>query len=533
MKCPRKKPLSVPVFLFFLTLLVGWLLAPLGGSDANTARYLSQAVSLVDSGTFSINGYETSSCDISLVDNLFYPAAPPGLPVAISPLVWVSAFVYDHLPDGLRDRFVAAAAPIAPIPDEEWRAETENVGPRVNVDEAGWVRFLVISTAIRMLVSTPIMFLFLLGVYRLLKLVFPKVSNRELALACTILFLATHIIYFAGRLYSHVPGAAIIVWAIYLLLSNDRGEGWKAVVAGILTASLPLTDYILGVVGLLIGIIALFKLKRWKGYLQYGFAALPFVLFFFVYHTIHMGGPLTLAHAHIINENHVDGLYGIKYPSFSAIGMILWGRIGGFFLFAPIALPCFIATLWPMKNATKDAWVRYFYVLIFVVVLVIFSSYRADIVGGLLWWGPRYLVPVTAVLSFGCVRILQSRWRRPFLIFAGFAAVLGFLAASAPFDRVEWKSVTVMPDLIKATLQEGISLPFLMVIEELGILSANKILFQSFALLAIGVVSWIGYTLWCRIDSGEAELPSPGLPDVGSQDDEKGGLPAENLGNSS
>ncbi len=374
--------------------------------NANERPRLLQAMALVDTGTFAIDGPGARRIDPgpdiarSESDGRIYPNKPPGATVVTAVAYAVARAVES---DGLDLRTYT------------WWARIFT----------GWLPTVVLAA-------------FMLG--RL-----TRGFSREPAVAAVAVYaLGTPAAAYAHLAYGHQLTAALLCIGVALLVDAVSGDplrlrSRRALLGGLLAGSAVTVEYGAAFAGLPIGVLLLLRARAREHRLPVAIAiagaAIPIVLLA-AYHDAVFGSPLATGYHHVTNaafaEKHGQGLLGLGVPTWAAFHTHFLSADAGLLAWAPLT----VLAVYGLARASTHAddptrSEARVYLATFLLYAVIVSGLSFE--GG---WrvGPRYLVAVLPMLGLGLAEAIGQVRTRPLwiatvVLFGVYGLVVNTLAA--------------------------------------------------------------------------------------------------------
>jgi hypothetical protein len=393
-------------FLFFLGLAL-LLVFPYFEEtrNANERPRLMQAMALVDTGTFAIDGPGGRKIDPgpdvarSKIDGRMYPNKPPGASIVAAVAYRVARAVHGDALD---------------LRTFTWWARVFT----------GWL-------------PTMLLCVFMLG--RL-----SRYFSRDCAIAAVALYaLGTPAASYAHLAYGHQLAAALLVVGIAWLVdavSVDDAPAWLPVVGGVLAGSAVTVEYGAVFAGLPIGVLLLVRARDPRRVravmLAIAGAAIPIALLA-LYHDAAFGSATSTGYHHVTNadfaDKHGQGLLGLGLPGWDAFRTHFLSADAGLLSWAPLT----VLAIYGLAKASTHAddptrSEARVYLATFVLYVVIVSGLSFE--GG---WrvGPRYLVAVLPMLGIGFAEAIgqvrnRSAWLATVMVFGVYAIVVNTLAAN-------------------------------------------------------------------------------------------------------
>jgi hypothetical protein len=232
--------------------------------------------------------------------------------------------------------------------------------------------------------------------------------------------LGTPILPYATSFYGHVPAAALVFAAIYLLDPLGRHpHAAPAPRAALIAAGAAIglaagTEYLTAVPGALVLVWFLvctepkLRLPTFRDFVLGG--ALPSIIVG-AYHTAIFGAPWRTGYSFEdqaqFASGHSTGFMGIHIPTLSGLFGLTFGVRRGLFYMAPMALAAVLLSV--RYAARRRDWAVAAGLGVLVTLLILNSGYY-------MWWGgasagPRHLVPGMAFLGVGAAAMARARTR--------------------------------------------------------------------------------------------------------------------------
>jgi hypothetical protein len=214
-------------------------------------------------------------------------------------------------------------------------------------------------------------------------------------------------------LFSHALTGCLLL-AGFLLLFRSPPPHWKtALLAGLLLAWAAACEYPIALPGLVLGVLAMRRLRARGSLALSAGAALP-VLLLAAYNLACFGSPFALSVGHESYRSFAaleeQGVFGVSWPMASGFVGLLVSPSRGLLVWAPLALFAVVGAM--RRQSPDDRTARIALVTAPLLLLVAMSGYP-NWHGG--WFaGPRYLLPVLplvfALVASGAEGTLQRPW---------------------------------------------------------------------------------------------------------------------------
>lgn len=321
---------------------------PHGGSANELTRWAT-AASLVEKGSFEISWTEDligKNVDTARIGDKTYSNKPPGTAVLAAP-------------------FYALTRIVIGAPDAS------------NIRISWFVMRFFLSTL-------PLIFL-AFWLY--------KKDSDEVSIAA--LLFATPLFIYSLLFFSHVLVAVLLYFAFRLLYDTERVFLRNCFVAGLLSG-LAVTCEFSAIVPVLVFCIGLFFVdrrnqNRWQPLFFFAFGGLPFAFLLLLYNYSVFGSPFSLSYAYESFPEWAEvagqGVFGIGFPTFSNIYLLLFSPARGLLFFSPILLLPLVAFVTSRERKTLRHRVKIAAIVISILVLCGHGAAH----GG--WaFGARYLV---------------------------------------------------------------------------------------------------------------------------------------------
>jgi hypothetical protein len=233
-------------------------------------------------------------------------------------------------------------------------------------------------------------------------------------LAVTAYALATPALAASLVLFSHALTGCLLL-AGFLLLFRSPQPHWKvALLAGLLLAWASVCEYPVALPGLVLGVLAVRRLRTRGSFALLAGAALP-VLLLAAYNLACFGSPFALSVGHESYRSFAaleeQGVFGVSWPTASGFVGLLASPSRGLLVWAPVSLVAVVGAM-RGRRSQEDRAARIALVTAPLLLLLAMSGYP-NWHGG--WFaGPRYLLPVLplvfVLVAMGAESALQRPW---------------------------------------------------------------------------------------------------------------------------
>lgn len=453
-----------------LFLLVSFLGLVFIGFSVNTneARYLTQSLALTTKGVWNIDDYHHLNTDKSFYKGHYYPAAPPGLSIIVSPWVALSNGLYHFVPEGLKGRLKDGMLPQSSSYQRLMKVSAEDYSDPVEQEKDNkekLFRLMFTAVVVRILYCAPLAGFLAVALFAVLGKAIPEGKKGSVGGLVLLVLVAGNGFYYIPTLFSHLTGTALLVGVLWGWLQyRETGNLLSLGTAGLLLGFAPMVDYPLGVAGFLLGLMMLASLEGRRDWgVLIGSVSIG-ILAFMAYHQMIFDGPFDLAHRYIVYTHHKVGLYGLTFPHISAFSYLLFSQERGFFLYNPL-MPLAIGTLFWTGGGWR-VWQRrlaWGLVGLWFSLLCINASFQGDLQGGISW-GPRYLIPGAILMAWALVPLWFSPMKKLILIVG--------LAAFAVHGMARLTPITVWVDetrpiekVVRYSAEHGLDLPVMRILK--------------------------------------------------------------------
>jgi hypothetical protein len=250
-------------------------------------------------------------------------------------------------------------------------------------------------------------------------------ADREGALLAWAAAVGPPTFFFAVQIYTELPSALALTLALNLLLAGRPGPG-RALVAALVTATLPWLHVKLVLAALALGLVGLVRLEsraRWAFVMTGTLMAVLFV----AHHWWIFGSPFAAGYGSFPPRG-----FRHSHPLAALVGLGI-DREFGLLVYAPIFLLALPGTLLALGSYRRRAW----------PLLVVAMAVLVPILPWRMWWAgqsppARFLVPllpmlaVTMGLHGRALRKGLERWALPLLLVGFATAAFMFLGPGGP-----------------------------------------------------------------------------------------------------
>ena len=213
------------------------------------------------------------------------------------------------------------------------------------------------------------------------------------------LLFASPLFIYSLLLFSHVFVAVAIYFAFRLLYDEGSGSRVRFIVAGALSGLSVISEFpaIFPVAVFAFGILFMNERERFGRLGYFILGGLPFAVLLLIYNYALFGSPLSMSYAHESFPEWAEvantGVFGIGFPKFSNLFLLLFSPSRGLFFFAPVLALGVVGFFASKERSTLRHRVKIAAVL--CTILVVSGHGAAH--GG--WtFGPRYLVVIVPLL---------------------------------------------------------------------------------------------------------------------------------------
>jgi len=392
----------------------------LPGATWNPVSRFDLTRALVEDRTLSIDRFVNNTGDRSLAHGHWYTDKPPLVSFAAVPV-----YVLVHAVQRLR-----GVEPEAHVLGTEAHPAVR-VTPNRAFQQAFYACSLATSGLSGVLVG--------LGLFELLR---RRMTSRTALVSATLVVLGTPIFPYATSFYSHVPAAALLLWAIVCLdqrgvrpagsLPSPRRLRW----AGACLALAPGCEYLTLFPAALIGLWFLLHVRRSERLVfvrELALGGLGPVVALAAYHAAAFGSPFRTGYSFMTKPEfiagHASGVLGIHPPTLAGSYGLLLGVRRGLFYVSPLAV---FGVMFGIQHARRRKDLAFGAGLAALGALFVLNA------GYYMWWGgaaagPRHLVPGLAFLAVGVATglRLRFRWARRLTLVLGLVSVANMLALTA------------------------------------------------------------------------------------------------------
>jgi hypothetical protein len=297
-------------------------------------------------------------------------------------------------------------------------------------------------------------------------------SGNRAAVVSFALLCGTHLWGYATLYYAYLP-ACLCATACYAVLRSWRGEddatalsrGPRLFVAGLLIGLAWYYEYTNGLVGIGLGVYALWRVRRrpwalWKFVLG---GLIPVALLFA--YTYHIFGEFSIPYKYekdtLFREEMAKGFQGIHLPNWNVFYYIAVHPFRGLFFISPVLILWFAGVWRGLVVASNRKYLPD--VLLSVYVVVAYFLFNS---GYYLWWGgwatgPRFLCPAIPFFLVPLILFLKEGGKGRTFVFGLLLAVSFFwnfviVATDPQVPLVDSKEV-----LFHATVSHDLTSPIL------------------------------------------------------------------------
>ncbi|MHB1416488.1 MAG: hypothetical protein ACYC1C_14670, partial [Chloroflexota bacterium] len=207
--------------------------------------------------------------------------------------------------------------------------------------------------------------------------------------------LGTLVFPFAVLYFGHATSAFFGFAAFYALFVATRRQDsgrWVAL-AGALVGAAVITEYPLVIVGAVLLVYLLVRLRTWRNLALYVLGGLPFALVLGLYNYVNFDSPFSLSYEHVYLQQFAgmhQGIFGLTAPS-GAVVMDLLFSGKGLLTYSPFLI---LAPLGAFALLRQPRWRPE--ALVLTAVVVLFLTYNSAYFLPFGGWtpGPRFLVPM-------------------------------------------------------------------------------------------------------------------------------------------
>lgn len=408
-------------------------------ADWNTDSRLALVHAIVDRHTVRIDRYHWITWDKAVYKGHFYSDKAPGT-AALGALVYAAYRGVTSLPgiSGAASALKRNSAwnlavelgktPTRPVPSPGGtpggcqRAGTVGVsqwipwGNRLVPPERDWaLSKYVVTVGVDALLSAAFVafFFWFLGFF---------VAGLVARLLVTFLYaFATVAMPYSTLFYSHqiVAGTLFVAFALLFLWQRGRAGRWAPVLTGFLLGFSIFTEYTVAVIVAVLGLLALWMLRRspatLSGFLLAG--AVP-LLALLAYNYACFGNPLDTGYSHDFCWSPAQGagFAGFTYPHAGPLFDLTFGSFRGLFYMSPFLLFALPGAVVMMRRGfALEGALCLVVTILFILMISAYWGWNGGKVEG-----PRYLVPVVPFLALPAAMFID-RFRHWPLAWAPFA----------------------------------------------------------------------------------------------------------------
>jgi hypothetical protein len=344
--------------------------------NANTTSRALPIVTWYESGTFQIDKYHELTVDKAFVNGHYYTDKAPLPTYLVLPFFGLLKATGIVQPDGSGDLF---GDPVYMLGG-----------------------FLTASLP------------FALFLLYLLKKVQEYKPEGSAILLVSLPFFGSFIYVFTGTYFAHLLSAALLLWGMIYLEKN------KIFLGGFLSGLAFLSEYNLGLIVLIWGMLLLLRDRSVRKFLLFSVGVAPSLLFQLAYNAYFSTSPFTFLYKYH-NFSELDTHYGFVIPDWEPLWGLTFSPYRGIFFFVPILLIGFLILYQKLKKQGWKGMLSGYVSLPFLTYFVFIASYFA-------WWGgwtygPRLLLAITFIWAYKVVLWVVKQ--KKYTILLGILSVFG------------------------------------------------------------------------------------------------------------
>src|SRR5574341_731827 len=374
-------------FRLFLAIWIIYMVHVVPGGGVNPSRYFDLTHSLVEEHTVSIDAYHENTNDKAFKDGHYYAAGLPGPSVAGIPAYLAFKALYRILP-------ARVWKPFSNLQYGFYQKE----GISFFVSNI-WITCFSLSLLSALAAVVFFRVFLLLGI------------KRVDALVATVAYaLGTPVFFFSTTFFSHVFGASLAIFALYLLVRTASSPRlWTFVWLGLVTGCAALMEYQGMFLAIGVGIYILWNWRH-KPLLSYCLGGLVPLALLVTYNIAAFGGPFHSSYEFLASsdrEHLTVGLLGFTAPTLGRLAKLSFLPERGMFLYSPVLLLAFVGWFTALRRRKQPALRVTLLSLLISLTLWVWIGSFIDWHGATSF-GPRYLVFAIPFMFVGVAQSLSK-----------------------------------------------------------------------------------------------------------------------------
>ncbi|MFA6924440.1 MAG: hypothetical protein WC223_09330 [Bacteroidales bacterium] len=326
--------------------------------NGNTTARALPVITYFENHTFQLDKYHTQTCDISYVNNHYYPEKAPLPTFIVMPFFWLF--------------------------------KTLGIIKMHDGSFYGKEVFVLGSVICSVL---PFLFIILITFKHLNK----KKLSFSPVLLCMLPLYGSFIFVFSASYFAHIFAGFLLLLS-YILLKKE-----KYLLSGVLLGLSFLSEFTVGIALPIWAFQIYFNKKNFKKSFDFITGFLPSLIFIFIYNFYFTGNPFDMIYKYYINANPDAAPYSLDIISLSKIWKITFGVYRGVFFYAPFLILILLSVF-------KIKYFKQFfksYLPLFCLIYFTYIALSATWYGG--WtYGPRYLTCIVILIFYEGISLVSK-----------------------------------------------------------------------------------------------------------------------------